>query len=98
MDDKTFKELLDKIDKHFSDSKNREEFLNYLEEEQKKPYNIHLLCNEISCKYNRPEDPDIGTICWCDKYLNEQEELCEKECNKRWWYEMQIGSSEKEEE
>lgn len=98
MDDKTFKELLDKIDKHFSDPKNRKEFLNYLEEEQKKPYNTHLLCNEISCKYNRPEDPDIGTICWCDKYLNEQEELCEKECNKRWWYEMQIGSSEKEEE
>lgn len=84
------------VDEYFSKEENRQDFLNYLKKESEKPYNTHLLCNEICCEYNKPDDPDMGTICWCSKYLNEQEELCEKECNKRWWYEPLIGGDDGE--
>lgn len=85
-----------KLDEYFSDEKNRQDFLDYLEEENKKPYNTHLLCNEICCEYNKPDNPDIGTICWCDKYLSKQEKLCDKECGKRWYYEPIFGPLEED--
>ena len=94
----TLDDISKKLDEYFSDEKNRQDFLEYMKEESEKPYNTHLLCNEICCEYNKPEDPDMGTICWCDKYLTGQEELCEKECDKRWWYEPLFGPIKEGEE
>jgi hypothetical protein len=43
------------------------------------------------------KDYDMGTIMWCSKYKEGQEELCNKECRKRWSYELNICRPDKEE-
>lgn len=85
-----------KIDEWFAVEENKQSFLKYLEEENKKPCWTHLHCME-PCEHLRPLDADMGTIEWCDKYLVGQEELCEKECGKRWSYEPSFGPLEEEE-
>ena len=65
-----------------------------MEKELKKPCFTHLQCNIIWCKYNRSNNPDMGTITWCKKYKNGQEDLCEKECSKREWYELDLPDIE----
>lgn len=92
----TFEEIERKINEYFSDPKNVEDFRKYMEEESKKPVWNHLQCNIIWCKHNKPDDPDMGTITWCSKYKNGEEELCEKECGKREWYEPILGPLEEE--
>ena len=77
-------EILNKINKYFSDSKNVEEFEKYIEEELKKPYMTQLQCNCIWCEYNRPENPDMGTITYCLKYKNKEEN--KYICEDREWY------------
>ena len=59
-----------------------------INEELRSPCYTHLQCNRMDCKYNKPDEPDMGTITYCDKYLDnpEQEKKCKKECNKREWY------------
>lgn len=85
---KLIKETIDKINEFFDDPKNVEDFKKYMDEEMKKPYMTQLQCNIIWCEHNGPEDPDMGTITYCNKYCNGQEELCNKECGKREWYEF----------
>lgn len=85
---------LEDIDEFFKDPKNVEDFQKYMEKELKKPCFTHLQCNIIWCKYNRPNNPDMGTITWCKKYKNGQEDLCEKECGKREWYELDLPDIE----
>lgn len=87
---------LQKIDEYFSNEENRQEFLMFMEEESKKPCFTHLNCLEMWCEHNKPDNADMGTITWCDKYLNGQEELCEKECGKRTYYESIFGEMEEE--
>lgn len=77
---------LKKIEEYFSKEENRKDFLKYCEEESKKDVWTHLHCLEFYCPHNQPKDPDMGTITWCDKYLCEQKEQCEKECGKRTCY------------
>lgn len=83
-------EVLQNINKHFSNPKNVKKFKKIMNKEMKKPVNTHLQCNIIYCKYNRPKNPDMGTITYCKKYKNNQEELCNKECGNREWYELQL--------
>lgn len=90
MNDKTFKEILNNIDNYFKDPKNVKDFNKYMKIELNKPCFSHLQCNTIWCKYNKPNNPEMGTITWCSKYKNNQEELCNKECSKRQWYELSI--------
>lgn len=85
---------LEDIDEFFKDPKNVEDFQKYMEKELKKPCFTHLQCNIIWCKHNRPNNPDMGTITWCKKYKNGQEDLCEKECGKREWYELDLPDIE----
>ena len=84
------KEILNKINnkinKYFSDPKNVEDFDKYLKEELKKPYMAQLQCNCIWCKYNGPENPDMGTITYCTKYKNKEEN--KYICEDREWYEF----------
>lgn len=89
-DEDNLEDIEESLNNYLSNDENKEEFSKYLDEWSKLPFNTHLLCNEISCKYNRPNNPEIGTICWCSKYSNNQEDICNKECNKRWWYELSI--------
>ena len=85
---------LEDIDEFFKDPKNVEDFQKYMEKELKKPCFTHLQCNIIWCKHNRPNNPDMGTITWCKKYKNGQEDLCEKACGKREWYELDLPDIE----
>ena len=85
-----WEEIEKKLNEYFSDPKNVEDFRKSMNEELKKPYYTHLGCME-PCEYCMPKDADMGTIMWCDKYLVGQEELCDKECGKRWTYEPIIG-------
>ena len=83
-------DILKNIHEFFSKEENRQDFLKYMEEESKQDCWTHLHCME-PCKHCMPKNADMGTIMWCDKYLVGQEELCEKECGKRWSYEPIIG-------
>lgn len=83
--------IIENLDEYFKDPNNKQDFIEALHEEMHKPYNTHLQCNEIQCKYNRPDDPDMGTITWCNKYMSDQEKLCAKECGKRSWYDFSFS-------
>ena len=74
--------ILNKINKYFSDPKNEK----YMEEELKKPYMAQLQCNCIWCEHNGPKNPDMGTITYCLKYRNEEEN--KYICEDREWYEF----------
>lgn len=91
-------ETLQKIDEFFSKEENRQDFLKFVEEESKKPCFTHLQCNEIDCVFNRPDNPDMGTITWCDLFENGQEELCEEKCGKRTWFEPIFRRIDEEDE
>jgi len=79
-------EMKEKIEKYFSDPKNVKEFEKYMDEELKKPYMTQLQCNCIWCNHNRPKNPDMGTITYCNKYkATESENICKD----REWYEFQ---------
>ena len=94
MDDETLNKVLKKIDEFFKDPKNVKDFKKHMKKESNKPCYTHLQCNIIWCKYNKPKNPDMGTITWCSKYTNGQEELCNEQCGKREWYELHIGGDD----
>lgn len=79
-----FDEIERKLNEYFSDPKNVEEFKSYLDEELKKPYYTQLQCNTIWCKYNRPKNPDMGTITYCSKYKDTKKN--KYICEKREWF------------
>lgn len=96
MSNETLDKVLKRIDDFFKDPENVKDFKQYLEEELDKPCYTHLHCME-PCQYRMPIDYDMGTIMWCSKYKEGQEELCNRECGKRWSYELNICRPDKEE-
>ena len=46
----------------------------------------HLHCLETNCKYNKPKDVEMGMITWCEKYLVDEQDRCDKECARRSFY------------
>ena len=92
-----------KIDDWFDNPDNEKEvkkFKKGLEKELKRqaklPCNTHLRCEE-GCIYKMPKNAEMGTICWCKKYKVGQEEQCEKECGKRWTWELDLNIINEEE-
>lgn len=96
MNNETLNKVLKGIDDFFKDPENVKDFKKYLKEELDKPCYTHLHCME-PCQYRMPEDCDMGTIMWCSRYKEGQEDLCDKECGKRWSYELSIHRPDKEE-
>lgn len=95
-DRSVIKTIIKNIDEYFKDPNNKQDFLEALEEEMNKPYNTHLQCNEIQCKHNRPDDPDMGTITWCNRYVCNQEKLCDEECGRRSWYDFSLSDPQQD--
>lgn len=83
-DKDTVDKIIKAIDEYFADPKNVEKFKKYLENELTKPYMTNLQCNCCWCIYNEPRDPDMGTITYCSKYKDTEEN--KYICEQREWY------------
>lgn len=72
--------LIETIKQKFKDPEFVKDFKKCVEEELEKPYMKQLNCYNYDCEFNEPKSPDIGTICWCSKYvdIDENANICDK--------------------